>query len=418
VKRVLMVAFQFPPFSGSSAIQRTLRFVQHLPRYGWEAVVLTADARAYEAVSQDLLGEIPAGTVVERAFALDTRRHLAIGNRYPAFLARPDRWFSWRFGAVSAGRRLIARYRPAALWSTFPIATAHVIGSRLQRSSGLPWIADFRDPMAQDGYPPDPATWASFKSIEKDAVYRARFSVFTTPGAARVYAERYPEIGRDRLRVVENGFDEESFVAVERSDRSVEPLAPGRVTLLHSGAVYPSERDPTQFFSALGQLKREGVISAERVQVRFRASGQDALLRRLASSQGVEDLLDLPGPVPYQQALDEMLRADALLILQAANCNEQIPAKLYEYLRARRPIVGLTDPSGDTAATMRAAGVETIARLDNAREIAGLLKRMVAALADGRASAPQAEVVARCSRQMRAAELAGLLEEATSRSGG
>jgi hypothetical protein len=417
MKRVLMVAFQFPPFSGSSAIQRTLRFVQHLPTYGWEAIVLTANARAYEALSADLMSAIPSGTVVERAFALDARRHLSIAKRYPAFLARPDRWFTWRFRAVAAGRRLIKRYRPAAIWSTFPIATAHLIGSRLQQSSGLPWLADFRDPMAQEGYPADPATWASYKAIEEDALHRARFSVFTTPGAARVYGERYPGVRRDRIKVVENGFDEESFVAVEAAGRLELPLDPGRLTLLHSGAIYPVERDPTQFFAALGELKREGVISAERLRVRFRASGHDELLRRLASSHDVEEMLELPGAIGYRQALDEMHRADALVVLQAANCNEQIPAKLYEYLRAHRPIIGLTDPAGDTASTMRAAGVETIAPLDSAREIADLLRRMVAALADGRAQMPRAEAVARCSRAMRASELASLLDEASGSTG-
>ena len=46
---------------------------------------------------------------------------------------------------------------------TYPIATAHLIGAELQRRSGLPWIADFRDPMAQPNYPRDPAIWQSFK---------------------------------------------------------------------------------------------------------------------------------------------------------------------------------------------------------------------------------------------------------------
>jgi hypothetical protein len=72
MKRVLMVAYHFPPLAGSSGIQRTLRFVQHLPRYGWHPMVLTVTANAYEHVSTDLLREVPAGTVVRRGAALDT----------------------------------------------------------------------------------------------------------------------------------------------------------------------------------------------------------------------------------------------------------------------------------------------------------------------------------------------------------
>ena len=70
-----MVAFHFPPLQGSSGIQRTLRFVQHLPALGWQPIVLSAHPRAYADTNDELLAEIPAGTVVERPFALDTARH-------------------------------------------------------------------------------------------------------------------------------------------------------------------------------------------------------------------------------------------------------------------------------------------------------------------------------------------------------
>ena len=125
-RRVLMIAFHFPPLAGSSGIQRTLRFVQHLPAHGWQPLVLTAHPRAYEATSADLLGSIPPDTVVERAFALDTARHLAVAGRYPGFLARPDRWRSWALGAVPAGLAMIRRHRPDVIWSTYPIASGRV----------------------------------------------------------------------------------------------------------------------------------------------------------------------------------------------------------------------------------------------------------------------------------------------------
>jgi len=94
-----MIAYHFPPLAGSSGIQRTLRFAQQLPELGWEPLVLTADARAYERTSDDLLDEVPSGLVVKRAFALDTARQLSVGGRYFGRLARPDRWMTWRFGA-------------------------------------------------------------------------------------------------------------------------------------------------------------------------------------------------------------------------------------------------------------------------------------------------------------------------------
>ena len=403
-----MVAFHFPPLAVSSGVQRTLRFVQHLPALGWEPVVLTAHPRAYERTSDDLLDEIPKDVVVERAFALDAARHLSIGGRYPRLLTRPDRWLTWRFGAVPIGMKLIRRYRPDAIWSTYPIATAHVIGDALQRASGLPWIADFRDPMAQDGYPEDPRTWESFKRIEQRAIASARFSVFVTPGAARMYRDRYPAVA-DRIHLIENGFDEESFADLSTDGPSHEPLNAGAITIVHSGVVYPSERDPTHLFVALGNMAREGALRPGELKLRFRAAVHDELLRGLAAKNGVEEWIEILPPVPYRAALQEMVRSDALLLLQAANCNEQVPAKLYEYLRTGRPIIALTDPRGDTASVLRDAGVDTATRLDSAAEIAALLKRFVDDLRQHRARGADPAYVARASRRERAASLAALL---------
>lgn len=411
MKRVLMVVFQFPPFAGSSAVQRTLRFVQQLPKHGWEPIVLTARASAYESTSADLLRELPAETIVHRAFALDAARHLSLAGRYPRFLARPDRWNSWRFAAVSAGRSLVARYEPAAVWSTYPIATAHLIAHRLA-AGGLPWIADFRDPMAQEGYPADPSTWKAFKAIEEATVRRARFSVFTTPGAARAYADRYREADRDRFCVIENGFDESSFAGLDDAYEADGPLVPGRVTILHTGVVYPQERDPTQFFAALARLKARGVLDAAHAVVRFRAPGDDRYLAGLAGQFGISDLIEVLPAVPYREALREMCRADGLVVLQGADCNQQIPAKVYEYLRAARPILGLTDPAGDTAGTLIDAGVTEIAPLNSAGRIEAVLEGWIETISSSRAVKPDATRARRNSRTVRAEELAALLDRA------
>lgn len=406
---VLMVAYHFPPLQGSSGIQRTLRFVQQLPLFGWQPLVLTADPRAYERTSDDLNADVPAGTVVQRAFALDTARHLSFRGRYVGAMARPDRWISWRFDAVRVGLQMIRRHRPRVIWSTYPIATAHLIGAELHRRSGLPWVADFRDPMAQQGYPPDPLTHARYVDIERHALLHAARTLFTTPGAAREYARRYPAAGA-RIGVLENGYDEETFVQVEARGPHRAPLNPGALTLLHSGIVYPSERDPTQLMQALRQLADGGFTAPAKLKVRFRACGHETLLAGLSADHGVADFVELLPPIPYRDAIAEMLRADALLVMQASNCNEQIPAKLYEYLRCRRPIVALTDPAGDTADALRRSGIARTARLDDAGEIASLL----ASFCRGPAAAdllPRAEAVAAASRLERSRALAATLHE-------
>jgi len=407
-KRVLMVAYHFPPLAGSSGVQRTLRFVQHLPEFGWEALVLAPDPRAYESTSDDLSPEIPSGTVVRRTFALDAARHLAIGGKYFGWTACPDRWISWRFAGIREGLRLIDEFRPQAIWSTYPIATAHVIGHALASRSGLPWVADFRDPMAQDGYPTDPETWRSFKRIEEFAIRQAALCTFTTEGAARLYRQRYPGAPA-RIDVLENGYDEAAFALAERDPAIGTPLNPGCVTLLHSGIVYPDERDPRALFAALGRLAAADASIRAHLRVRFRAPVHSDLLQRLGTEHGLGGIVEALPPLPYQAALAEMLRADALLVLQAANCNEQIPAKVYEYLRAGRPVVAFADRESDTGRLLGRNGIETMATLANTDGIAAALARFVADPAS--APAPSNHSMASGSRLQRSRQLAGWLDE-------
>lgn len=406
---ILMIAYHFPPLRGSSGIQRTLRFCRYLPEFGWSPVVLTAHPRAYESVSDDLIGDVPDGVPVVRAFALNAARHFAFAGRHPGLLAIPDRWSSWVLGGVISGLRAIKRHRIDVIFSTYPIASAHLIGLVLSRLTGLPWIADFRDPMAQDGYPADPTTWRAFRWIEERTLRRARRAMFTSPGAIRDYRARYPDIPADRYVLIENGYDEEAFAEVSVDADKWAPPDSRRLVCLHSGIVYSSERDPTQFFRALGALKRAGRIDATTVEFRFRASANDEQLARLASENGIEDLVSLAPPIPYREALMEMLAADALLVMQASNCNSQIPAKAYEYLRAGRPVLALTDPAGDTADLMHRARVAQIIPLDSAEAITRLLPDFLDALRTGTAKAPSPDYARHCSRRERTREFAEVL---------
>lgn len=413
VKRVLMIAFHFPPLAGSSGIQRTLRFAQHLPEFGWEPIVLTAHPRAYERTSPDLMSDIPEGLIVERAFALDTARHLAVRGRYLGMLARPDRWIGWKLGAVPAGMRLIRRYRPAAIWSTYPIATAHAIAGEIWRKARLPWVADFRDPMVQEGYPPDPKVRKSFEQIEGFTLAHASSIVFTTPGAARDYRLRYPAAS-SRIVEIQNGYDESSFLDIQVPAGTAAGHGARPLLLLHSGVVYPSERDPTHLFEALGTLVAAGKIRQGDLLVRFRAAGHDAMLVELTGRHHLQGVVEVLPPIPYREALAEMLSADGLLLMQASNCNAQIPAKLYEYLRADKPILVLTDPAGDTATVVKEAGIDSVIRLDSTSEIAAALPNFLRAVRENRGARPDPAFVAKASRRGRTEALAALLEKATS----
>lgn len=405
-----MVAYQFPPMSGSSGLLRVLKFCKYLPEFGWTPTVLTANPRMYEQVNEQQLTLIPPGLEVVRAFGMDAKRQLSIRGRYPRLLALPDTAASWSAAAIPLALRTIRRKKIDFVFTTFPVATAVWIGLVVHRLTGKPWIVDFRDSMTEESYPRDHLTWRIWRWLEGQAVRRASVILFTARSAVRMYRQRYPELPEENCLLLPNGYDEEDFasfrVASIQEDPTVRPFQ-----LLHSGLVYPEERDPQPLFLALARLKRENKISAADLQVNFRACGFEETYATRIRDLGLEDIVKLLPRIPYKEAIAEYLASDALLLMQAANCDHQIPAKVYEYFRLDKPILALTSEAGDTASLLREVGGATIVNLADENAIHCALPRFVADVRSGSHILPSHQAATRYSRKNLTEVLARRLDE-------
>lgn len=354
-----MVAFHYPPSFGSSGVQRTLKFSRYLPECGWRPLVLTAHPRAYPQTNDGELSAIPEGVPVVRAFALDARRHLALHGSSLRVLGVPDQWISWWLGGVPAGLRLIRRHRPAVIWSTYPIATAHLVAITLNRITSIPWVADFRDPMVDGDYPSHLPTRRIHRWIEDVAAARAARVIFTTPSARREYLKNHPDVAESRCEVIQNGYDEPDFESI--ASAASRPLSRGYpVRIVHAGFVYQEERDPRPLFRAIARLRKDGRLDADNLRLDLRAPGSTEYFTDVIQGLDLQDIVFVLPPLPYREALHDSALADALLLLQGGSCDHQIPAKAYEYLRLNRPILALTGPSGDTAGLLADCGGATV----------------------------------------------------------
>ena len=159
-----------------------------------------------------------------------------------------------------------------------------------------------------------------------------------------------------------------------------------------------------------------GGVSGDSLQVILRDTGHHDMYREVVRRKGIDNIVRVEKSLPYLPALKEMLSADGLVIFQSPGCNHQIPAKLYEYLRARRPILALTDEAGDTARTLRSAGVGTVAPLESKDEIAASLMSFLKLVREKKAPVAEGEVVRKYSREARTAELARLLDTVSEQS--
>jgi len=407
-KTILMIAFHYPPMKGSSGVLRSLSFTNNIIDYGWKPVVMTVCPEAHPKIDDTSVKEVRKEVEIIRNHAYDAARHLSFRGIYPGIFAWPDRWASWAISAIPTGIKIIKKYKPDVIWSTYPIATAHMIAYALKRVSGIPWIADFRDPMSDDNYE-SYIGGKICKLIERGTVKTADRLIFTTPGAIRLYQDNFPSVSTSKWAYIPNGYDEESFSTAEKNI-IIDKSNSNKITLLHSGLIYPVERNPTAFFAALSELHSEGQISPDWLTIMLRASGHDDFCRNQAETLGITPYIKFGTSIPYIDSLKEILSASGLLIFQSSICNQQIPAKIYEYIRARKPVLALTDEQGDTAALLKGAGLANIAPLDNIHEIKHALKTFINMIRDGSFVPAKDDDIASMSRNYQVKRLADILE--------
>lgn len=255
------------------------------------------------------------------------------------------------FGLAAAVHGLaLGRHAFDVLYSTAPPFSSHLAAWVLHRLTGVPWIAEFRDPWTNNPVNLKPRTeWTDRmeRRMEALVVRSADRVVVGTRRLLEEMAERYGPASASRLLLVRNGID-------QIAEGATSPRR--RPCLLHLGTLYGS-RSAQALLEGLGRVvARETEPSA--LRVRFVGVGSERHqedLRQVARGLGVA------GETSFEpwQAREEALRtlADAdFPILLALGQPAQVPNKLYEYLGTRKPIIALVDDEGESARLLRRAG--------------------------------------------------------------
>jgi glycosyltransferase involved in cell wall biosynthesis len=346
LKHVLIIAFHYPPESSSSGVLRTLKYSRYLRTYGWRVSVLTLREDAYAIRDERLVAQIPSDTRLIRTGHVELRRKLSVAGRYPSILATPDAWIGWFPFAVRAGLKSTRQDPVDVVYSTSPYATAHLIAWRLSRSLGVPSVVDFRDPWFEE--PPESGTpalkhWFA-RRLERCVIERAAHVIASTPALRDVFRSRYRRVGDARFSCIPNGYDEADFTEIDAAG----PAANDRLEILHAGSINPEFRDPRPLFEAVGRLIAAGQFAPQEICLRFVGPGDYADSPEMTSCierAGLKGSVVFGTRVDYRQSLQSMRRASVLLLLQdSEDTASLVPAKLYEYLRMRRPVLALVRP--------------------------------------------------------------------------
>jgi glycosyltransferase involved in cell wall biosynthesis len=411
-KTVLIVAFHFPPEGGSSGVLRTLKFSRYLLQFGWTPVVLTARDTVYPSTDPTLLAEVPSEVEVHRAWCADATRIFSVAGRYPELVSIPDRYSSWWVPGVIAGCRLIKSRGCSAIFSTSPVPTAHLIAMTCKRVCGTPWIADFRDPWIEDRqYSGFSRSRDAFeRRLERNVLRSADRVTATTPQLRHELLARHTHLDPDRVAVIPNGYDEEDFAELPPA------ASPSTFELVHTGLVTDTYRSPVPLLRAVRHLIDEGSIPEDQIAISFYGGG--AYLCSAAFEDAVRTLaltrvVHVRDRVPYSQSIEKINNAAILLLLQGGrDTSTLIPAKAFEYIRAGRPILALTEPDGATADLILATDAGRVVKLEDVDGIKGSLLTFYREFRSGTLKSGSLDKLsAQYSRRGGAKVLAGLLNQ-------
>jgi glycosyltransferase involved in cell wall biosynthesis len=403
-RKLLIVTYHFPP-SAAVATFRMLGFARHLPRFGWQVGVVAPPRVPDEPVDEALVQRVPAETTVFSVPYPDSwpvrhvRRFLFNGV--------------WLPRALPAVVRAVKQFRPDVVLTSGPPHCVHFLGMFLKRYYGMPWLATLRDPWYTNcppeyGWFPGPR-WQRF--WERRMVQQADGVIANTPRCCAGLQAAYPA-QRQRIDFVTNGFDPEFFPPPA-------PLMPvqTQLTVLHAGELYCG-RNPGPFFDAVKAVEQTRTSAQVPVKVRLLGRFTEDRFDPLPAfkQRGLEHLVEIGGQVPYAEALQAMTRAHILLLIDTPGKKFSIPAKLFEYLGAARPILALCEQDSDVAWALKTGGIDhRVVSPLNVSAIQRALVELRDGWQSGTLTASIDQRLATFTRASVAKKLAGLLDRAVAR---
>jgi len=421
---VLIIAYYFPPL-GMGGVQRTAKFVKYLPQFGWKPCVLTVKDVEYMAKDDSLLGKIPSQAQIIRTGSFDPLRILFLAKKVlgktgeknaSANSGGKSRGFSWLFFpdnkvgwipfAVRKAISICRREKIDLIFSSSPPPSAHLAAYIVKRATGIRWIADFRDPWI--GYklekPPTPLHLFFKRRLEKTIVSCADRVVTANPVIQAEMKNAHPLT--TTIRLIDQGYDEEDF-------RELVSTKPDVFTIGYLGTFSP-DCDPEPVFRALKKLTDQNLIPKSKIRLLHVGGSVHMDVKRLARECGSSEILETEGYLPHRQALAQMAQASVLLLITSDD-PRVFPAKVFEYLRLGKPILGVVPQRSRIAKFLRDVKAQAVVETEDLEGIKQALLAYFAEFKSGQMRSGVMDVsVKSFERKALTGRLASLFDEVVS----
>ncbi len=394
---ILFIAYYFPP-AGGAGVQRSEKFVRYLPSEGFLPIVITSPGALgdrWTPRDEAFPNESLSKTQIFRAAGPIPQDNGRWNSRLGRWLAYPAQFSKWWVKSATEvalesidGAKLIF-----ATMSPFSTAKA---ARQISRRTGIPWIADLRDPWALD----EMQIYPSFfhRKLELRRMGRMLSSaagiIMNTPEAKAALQKAFPFLRKKPVTTITNGYDAADFAG------SIPSRTDGKFRIVHTGYLHTELgldlRRKRSFYRAVGGIETEVDILTRSHVFLLRAieqwigrhpeialelelvfagviSEQD---RSVGENSVISHLIRFTGYLPHAESV-RLIRTADLLFLPMHNLGGErrsriVPGKTYEYMATGRPILAAV-PEGDARDFLKRSGVALLTKPD---DVGGMVRHL------------------------------------------
>ncbi len=420
-RRVLVIAYYFPPM-GLSGVQRTLKFVKYFSQFGWYPTVLTVEPLGYFAHDDSLLHELEGrGVEIVRTTGAGPGKYFPrkkVINLPPErrrkFLSRisdtffiPDNKIGWRKKAVA---KALALHKVAPfdlIFATAPPFTDFLIGAEVKARINRPLVFDYRDAWVEYPHKFYPTPWHRLRNIqlERKALRASSYVITTNRRVKELLIARHAFLSYNDIEIIPQGFDPGDFHSyLGPNAEGVVPKA-SKMRITYAG-VFWEDRTPKYFLQALHDVFVEQPLLRGHIEAMFIGKFRDENVKRVEKLK-LNESIKVVDYLPHQQCVNNLVNSDVLWMIVGDDVGS--PGKVYEYIGARKPILGCA-PEGFIKQAILEAGGKVVAPND----VAGIKQAILEFYEAYRAKAlptPPEEVVQKYDRITLTGHLVKLFEE-------
>jgi glycosyltransferase involved in cell wall biosynthesis len=352
MKKVLFVSYSFPPL-GDPESYLVAKCFKYLPRYSWEPHIVCVDETTAWKVRIDssAMKLLPPNLSVTRVKSFEYNSvmlALAMLVSYlPALFILPDMKIGWYWPAYEKSLSLLRSEQFALIHSWAMPVTSNLVGLRLKKETGLPWVAHFSDPWVDNPYLHfGKLTYSLNARLERAVIENADAIVFVSEETRELVMKKYSSEIKSKSLVIPHCFDPELIPPPS-------PKGDSRLIFIYTGSFY-GPRSPLPLFKALGNILAEQPDIHNYLHVQI-VGNLPKVYQNAVLELGIEKIVSVVGSVPFLDCLRYIRDADVPLVIDASSETPSIflPSKLIDYIPFKKPLLGITPLEGASASLIR-----------------------------------------------------------------